>query len=112
MQQNNETMTLTHIHRILGSLGLKPADPELFFTAHAALCAYQQPALLRDLSGALYPKVAAHYDLEPDEVAQSLADAIDQIYRTHADALSALLGQPATSAPQIDTFLAAIVAQL
>ena len=112
MQQKNEVLLLTNIHRMLYELGIKPADPDMFCTAYAILAAYCKPELLQDIPGSLYPAVAEHYGLEPDEVAHSLACIIDQIYRTHTTALSALLGQPVNHAPQADTFLSAAIAQL
>lgn len=112
MQQPNNITVLTHIHQILYELGMKPADPDMFYTAYAILAAYQQPELLHDVSGALYPSVAAHYDTDPEGVESSVEHAICQIYHTHRNALSALFGQAVSGVPHADTFLSAVTAQL
>lgn len=112
MQQPNNITVLTHIHQILYELGLKPADPDMFYTAYAILTAYQQPELLQDVSGALYPSVAAHYDTDPESVERSVEHAVCQMYHTHTNALSALFGQAVSSVPHADTFLSAVTAQL
>ncbi len=112
MQQQKKITVLTHIHHILYELGLQPTDSGMFFTAYAVLNAYHQPELLRDVSRALYPTVAEHYDIDVDTVESSIEHTICQIHRTHKDALAALMGQLPTDVPHADAFLTAVIAQL
>lgn len=112
MQQQKESTVLAHVHLILHELGLKPTNPDTFYTSYAILTAYQQPELLQDVSCALYPSVAEHYGEDPKVVESSVERAVCQMYHTHTDALSALFGRPIDDVPHADSFLAAVAAQL
>ena len=83
MQQQEKVTILAHIHHILYELGLKPADPGMFYTAYAILTAHHHPELLQDVSCTLYPVVAEHYDTDVSVVESSIEHAVDQIHRTH-----------------------------
>lgn len=103
-------MEIGDIYGLLRRLGLSAENTRFFHVSYAVYLMTRQPARTPFAEWWLYPAVARRYHTCSFNVKRSVCFAVDQVWRTARETLSAITGYPLEREPLPSEFIAILAA--